>query len=396
MITQAVVLVGGLGTRLGSHTRDTPKPLLDVGGRPFLSWLVDELRRHGLSDILLLAGFKAERIIEALGDAPDIRIIVEPEPLGTGGALRFAADHLAERFFFLNGDSLFDLNLWDLASAAPEAEATLAVRPLADVSRYGPVVLEGSRIVRFDERPEAPGPGLINGGVGVFSRHVVERIAPGVATSIERDIYPLIAAEGLLAGRSYDRPFIDIGVPEDFDRAQAFVPARLTRGAVIFDRDGVLNEEIDYAHRPDQIRWVEGAIDAIKAVNDAGLFAFVATNQAGVAHGYYGESDVVALHRWMSETMAAGGAHVDAFVYSPYHPTGAVEAYRRDADCRKPRPGMILDLLDRFPVIPSRTVMIGDRPTDVGAARAAGIEGVLFEGGNLLDAIEPIVERLRA
>jgi D-glycero-D-manno-heptose 1,7-bisphosphate phosphatase len=164
---------------------------------------------------------------------------------------------------------------------------------------------------------------------------------------------------------------------------------------VIFDRDGVLNEDVAYAYRPDQIRWVEGAMAAVRAVNDAGLYAFVATNQSGVARGYYTEADVVALHDWMNAELGRlAGAHIDAFVYSPFHPEGALEAYRRDSACRKPKPGMILELLARFPVDPARTVMIGDNHTDVAAALAAGVEGFLFEGGSVLAALAPVLPRL--
>ncbi len=161
------------------------------------------------------------------------------------------------------------------------------------------------------------------------------------------------------------------------------------RGAVIFDRDGVLNEDVAYAHRPDQIRWIEGAMSAVRAVNSAGLFAFVATNQSGVARGLYTEADVVGLHDWMNGELARFGARIDAFVYSPYHPDGVVEAYRRASPCRKPGPGMILELMARFPVDPARTLMIGDQPTDVEAAGAAGVEGLLFSGGSVLAAITP-------
>ena len=166
------------------------------------------------------------------------------------------------------------------------------------------------------------------------------------------------------------------------------------RGAVIFDRDGVLNEEVNYAYRPDQIRWIEGAMEAVKAVNDLGLFAFVATNQAGVAHGYYTESDVRALHDWMAAEFARAGARIDAFVYSPYHPEGTVQAYRRQSDCRKPGPGMIRDLLSRFPVDPARSVMIGDKTSDVEAAEAAGVEGLLYEGGSVLERLRPALARI--
>lgn len=168
------------------------------------------------------------------------------------------------------------------------------------------------------------------------------------------------------------------------------------RGAVIFDRDGVLNEEVGFAHRPDQIVWMPGAQAAVKAVNAAGLFAFVATNQSGVARGLYTEADVVALHDWMNGQLAEAGAHIDAFVYSPYHPEAPLEAYRRDSDCRKPGPGLIRQLLAIWPVDPSRTCLIGDRETDMAAARAAGISSVLFTGGDLNDIVASVIARLTA
>jgi D-glycero-D-manno-heptose 1,7-bisphosphate phosphatase len=149
----------------------------------------------------------------------------------------------------------------------------------------------------------------------------------------------------------------------------------------------VLNHDVAYAHRPDQITWVKGAKEAVRAVNDAGMFAFVATNQAGVARGYYGEADVQSLHRWMNEELAKVGAHIDAFEYSPYHPEGVVQEYSRTSECRKPGPGMLNRLLARRDVIREASFMIGDKSTDIAAAEAAGIQGVLFDGVDLLKIV---------
>ncbi|HTI67621.1 MAG TPA: HAD family hydrolase [Caulobacteraceae bacterium] len=160
-------------------------------------------------------------------------------------------------------------------------------------------------------------------------------------------------------------------------------------GAVIFDRDGVLNRDVGYAHRPDQIAWIEGAAEAVRAVNDAGLLALVATNQSGVARGFYGEADVRALHEWMAAELAAQGARIDGFVYCADHPDAA-------SDRRKPAPGMILELIARFGLDPARTVMIGDKESDLQAAQAAGIGGLLFEGGSLSACVAPLVARIAA
>ena len=160
-----------------------------------------------------------------------------------------------------------------------------------------------------------------------------------------------------------------------------------SRAAVIFDRDGVLNVDVGYAYRPDQIIWVPGAIEAVKMVNEAGLYAFVATNQSGVARGYYTEDDVQRLHSWMNEQMARNGAHIDAFEYSPFHPEGIVPGYAQESDCRKPGPGMLDKLLCRPGVIRDASFMVGDKLSDMQAAHAAGIEGLLFDNTNLLKLI---------
>jgi len=220
------VLVGGLGSRLGPLTASTPKPLLEVGGRPFLRWLVDELRRQGLRQILLLAGFGAEVLAaEFRGDA-DVAISIEPAPLGTGGALRLAAAQLDDAFLLLNGDSLFDIDYGALSASLGAGEAVLALRQVRDVARYGVASVAAGRVTAFRSNGLG-GAGLINGGVACLRRTVLTRIAPGRSVSIEAEIYPVLAAEGQLRGRVFDAPFIDIGTPQDFTRGQSFVPQLL-------------------------------------------------------------------------------------------------------------------------------------------------------------------------
>ena len=166
----------------------------------------------------------------------------------------------------------------------------------------------------------------------------------------------------------------------------------MKKPAIFFDRDGVLNEDSGYVFEAGTLTWVDGAHAAVKAANDAGYFVFVITNQSGVARGFYEESHVEALHAWMAEDLAKIGAHIDAFEYCPYHPEAPIERYRQASHRRKPAPGMITDLLDRFPVDVSRSILIGDKPTDLEAARAAGIKGYLFQGNNLEQFLRSILE----
>ncbi|MCK1716143.1 MULTISPECIES: HAD family hydrolase [unclassified Bradyrhizobium] len=163
------------------------------------------------------------------------------------------------------------------------------------------------------------------------------------------------------------------------------------RPAVFFDRDGVLNEDDGYAFDPAKIRWVEGAEQAVKAVNDAGYFAFVVTNQSGIARGLYEERHVRNLHEWMSHELAIVGAHIDAFEFCPHHPDAQIARYRVLCSCRKPQPGMINALLERYPVNISDSFLIGDKQSDLDAAKAAGLAAYLFDGTNLQAFILPLL-----
>lgn len=152
---------------------------------------------------------------------------------------------------------------------------------------------------------------------------------------------------------------------------------------VFFDRDGVLNEDVDYAYRIDQIAWVKGAFAAVRRLNRLGYRAVVVTNQSGVGRGFYTEEDVRLLHVEMARIMAENGARIDAIYYAPYHPEATVAAYRIDHEDRKPRPGMLLKALLAFPTDTQRSFLIGDRSTDIEAAKAAGVAGFRFKGGDL-------------
>ena len=171
------------------------------------------------------------------------------------------------------------------------------------------------------------------------------------------------------------------------------MPETRPRPAAFLDRDGVLNVDTGYVHRPDQFQWIPGAQAAIKRLNQAGYLVFVISNQAGVARGLFSEDDVQALHRWIAGEIEAAGARIDAFEYCPDHPEAKVERYRRESSRRKPAPGMILDCMARFAVDRTQSFLIGDKDIDMQAAAAAGIAGYRFEGPNLLDFVARVLAR---
>ncbi len=168
------------------------------------------------------------------------------------------------------------------------------------------------------------------------------------------------------------------------------------RPAAFLDRDGVLNHDVGYAHRPGQIVWMDGAMAAVRRLNRAGYMVFVVTNQAGIARGLYAAGDVECLHRWMADRLAEHGAHVDDWRYCPYHPDPQADRFAGFAGWRKPAPGMLVDLMRHWPVRPDRSFLIGDRDTDIAAAAAAGIAGHLFRGGDLDGFVATLIEAAEA
>ena len=387
-VRQACILVGGKGTRLGDLTRELPKPLIEIAENiAFLDVVIGQIARQGFNDIVLLAGYLGD-LVRARYEGRSfglarVRVIVEPEPRATGGALVGAREIIAPHFLLLNGDTFFDINLRALVLAcATDQEALIALHRVSDASRYGSVLLDGDRVVRFLEKGQGAGPALISAGTYLLRASVIDRIR-SLPCSIESDIFPILAQEGRLYGQACEGYFIDIGLPETLQQARRELSAITHRPAVFLDRDGVLNADHGYLHRPDQVDWIPGAQDSVRRLNDLGYCVVVVTNQAGVGHGYYDEEAVHSLHAWMQDQLAAKGAFIDAFYYCPYHPQARVKKFRRQHIDRKPEPGMILRALSDLHIDRQRSFLIGDKKIDVEAARRAGIRGFLFTGGNL-------------
>ena len=224
----ALILAGGLGTRLQSALSDRPKVLAPVAGRPFLSYLMDQLISSGFGHVILCTGYRGEQVKEAFGDnynGLDIQYSQEPDPLGTGGALRYGLPLIVtDSAFVTNGDSYVNVNLRDFLAwhFENDLQVSLVLAYVSNTSRYGRVeVKEDGRIVKFDEKGASHGPGWVNAGVYVFNRSLIKSIPSGQSFSLEREFFPFLISKGLYGFES-ESAFIDIGTTESYALAEEF------------------------------------------------------------------------------------------------------------------------------------------------------------------------------
>jgi mannose-1-phosphate guanylyltransferase len=244
----AVLLVGGAGTRLRPLTEWLPKPMLPIANRPFLEHQIDHLREHGIDRVILSCGYLPGPIRDHFGDR--LSYAVEPEPLGTGGAIRFAAEGIGETFLVCNGDVLTDLDVGELVRRHREwgAAATIALHRVADPSAYGLVrTAEGGRVTAFVEKPP-PGEAdvdTINAGTYVLEPGVLELIEPGRAVSVEREVFPLLIGHGLHAVTGSGR-WRDIGTPDSYLAAnlEMMPPGGITDPLARIDATATVTESV--------------------------------------------------------------------------------------------------------------------------------------------------------
>jgi D-glycero-alpha-D-manno-heptose 1-phosphate guanylyltransferase len=228
----AVLLVGGMGTRLQSILPSTPKPLAPVGKVPFLQLLVLQLRSQGIRRVVMCTGHRANQIEEEFGDGHNCDVAIEysreSRPLGTAGALKFAERYLSKDsdFLVMNGDSFLELDFLEFIRFHRQHGGlmSMAVRRVTDAARYGTVQVDTrNRVAGFCEKTESHAPGIVNGGVYLFHRDILEHLPAG-PSSLEQDVFPLLLERGIYALEQHGM-FIDIGTPEDYARAQALYEA---------------------------------------------------------------------------------------------------------------------------------------------------------------------------
>lgn len=391
-----VILAGGLGVRLKHILSNRQKAMALVSGRPFLDYILTDLSNKGFRRAIIAVSYLADQVREFYGDRfgeMELKYSVEDVPLGTGGAL-LKASKLCEgdRFFAVNGDTYFnvDYNLIREKHIEQSAEITLAGKEKPNFKRHGTVVFDSDGIItEFAEKSFAER-GYINGGIYLINKSVFNESYPE-KFSFETDILQTLKKKTVCV--PFDGYFIDIGVPQDYFRAQTEIPMLFGKRrfkAAFLDRDGVICMEKHHLYRCEDFEFIEGTPEAIETLREKGYLIVVITNQAGVAKGLYTESDVEKLHGYMKELLK-DRTFIDAIYYCPYHPEGTVTEYRMKSLMRKPDIGMIEKAVSDFAlkgieIDLSGSIIVGDTENDIktGINAAIGTK-VLVRSGHGID-----------
>jgi len=365
---QAVILCGGLGARLRGAVKDLPKSMAPLDGKPFLHYIVQQLKQNGFTKFLLLTGYKAESIERYF---PDCDFSREAAPLGTGGALFNAFPKLEKEFLLLNGDTFFDVDYKLLLNFVKKRQlaACLALRAAQDIRRYGYVELTGDfKVKNFGEKTSLPNDladGYINGGIYYFRKSILTKkymSCRGKKLSLEKEILPELAQKRMLYGLPLGGKFIDIGIPDDYQRAQTEIPrwlAQTPRPALFIDRDGTIIEDTGYVHGKN-LRFYTDTLELVKKYQQKNYLIIIVSNQSGIARGKFTAAEAELTNKVIYEKYLAEGIKIAKIIYCPYHPEGTVKKYKKRSIFRKPEAGMILSACEQFKIDIAQSLMYGD------------------------------------
>ncbi len=417
MKKQVVIIAGGKGTRIASVAADIPKSMIPVAGKPVVEYQIELAKRYGFTDVLFLIGHLGEQIVDYFGNGEKWGVHIdyyqEPAPLGTAGALPQVMDKLEETFFVFYGDTIMDIDMqamWEYHQAQ-QADITLFLHPNdhpfdSDLVKVGADGLVDSFIFKPHDDLTAYR-NLVNAALYVMNRSCVQHIPEGKC-AMEKEFFPrLLAVDKRLAAYVSPEYIKDMGTPDRWEHVMGDVLSgkvgrlnrKNTRPAVFLDRDGVICKEVDLLHRVEQMELIDGAAEAIRKINQAGYLAIVVTNQPVIARNLCSLEELQEIHNRMETLLGEQHAYLDAIYFCPHHPDkGYPEEwveYKIDCNCRKPKPGMLLQAQKDFNIDMQASYMIGDRKQDIAAGEAAHVgQSVLVDtnrAGALLEAVTQLL-----
>ena len=430
---KVVIMAGGKGTRIASVKSDVPKPMIPICGKPILEWQIENLKACGLTDITLVIGYLGHVIKDYFGDGEKfgvkISYFVEDSPLGTAGAL-FKMPELTEDFLLLCGDVILDVDFnrfiefhkknhaWASLMAHPNGhpyDSSLLVTEVLPPQVPGGNPVDTHRVVKWMAKEDVRlyYKNRVNAGIEIISpvllketmKHFVPR-HPETPDKIDLDrdvLKPNIPSGKIFA---YDTPeyIKDMGTPDRYyevekDLQTGKVKARNLKNkqkAIFLDRDGTINKYVGFLTKPEQFELLPGVAEAIKMINKSGYLAIVVTNQPVIARGDCTWEELQLIHDKMETELGKEGAFLDAIYICPHHKDKGFEGerpeYKFDCNCRKPKPGLLLQAAKDFNIDLSKSIMIGDSEIDIEAGKNAGISNSFLLTNDSPFAVDGFIE----
>ncbi len=399
---KTVIMAGGKGTRISSVASDIPKPMIRIGDMPVLEHEIMCLRDQGFSDFIITVSHLGHIIMDYFGDGRkvspatgepfDVHIdyYIEEQPLGNAGALFQMKDKLTEDFLLLNADAMFDIDFNRFVAYHKQKGGlvTLFTHPNSHPYDSGLIISDEDGAVKQWLTKEEDRPkyyrNRVNAGLHIISPRVLACEIMTSKIDLDRQILKPLAGTGKMY--VYDSPEYvkDMGTPERYkavcnDFENGTVQAKNLRRkqrAIFLDRDGTINKYVDFLRNIDDFDLIDGVSDAIRAINNSGYLAIVVTNQPVIARGEVTFGELDEIHNKMETLLGYDGAYLDGIYFCPHHPhkgyDGEVPELKIDCDCRKPKPGMLLQAAEEFNIDLSLSWMIGDSENDILAGKAAG------------------------
>lgn len=436
---KTIIMAGGKGTRISEKFPDIPKPLIPIDNIPVLEREICSLRDQGFKEIILTVSYLHEKIEDYFGDGSrfnvDIKYFVEETPLGNAGALFKLREQLGgDPFLLLNADVVFDVDFNRMIDfhKAHNALVTIFTHPNSHPYDSGLIIANENNVVdkwltKEDIKPKYY-KNKVNAGLHVITPAVLDKLdinpeligklgKNGKITKIDLDRHILIPMCGTNTMYCYDSPEYvkDMGTVGRYkavcrDYKNGVVSAKNLSNkqkAIFLDRDGTINKYVGFLRNINEFELIDGVDKAIRKINESGYLAIVVTNQPVIARGEMNISQLKEIHKKLETELGIEGAYIDALYCCPHHPNkgykGEVVEFKIDCDCRKPKPGMLLEAAQKYNIDLKQSWMIGDGVNDILAGVNAGCKTVLLaeevqEYGqnytfkNLLDAVNYIIQ----
>jgi len=424
---KTIIMAGGKGTRLSSISKNTPKPMVLVNGKPILEWQIDNLRKCGLTDITIVVGYLSKVIQDYFGDGSkfgvNINYFVEEHPLGTAGSLFKLG--LNNEFILMCGDLItnvdfdkfvdFHRNNNALATLMTHPnnhpfDSSIVVTEILQPQEIGEIPYDSHRVINWIGCNEKRSyyKNKVNSGIEIISPLLLNSIINvNEVVDLDKDILkPNVSTGKIFSYNTYEY-IKDAGIVDrlkeaenDFKTNKVYLRnSRNKQKAFFLDRDGVINKHVGYLTNPNQLEIIKGVPEAIKLINESEYLAIILTNQPVIARGDCSWEELIKIHNKLETELGEYGVFIDGLYVCPHHPDkgfiGERSEYKFDCECRKPKNGMLLKAAEDFNIDISQSIMIGDSEIDIKCGETSGCKKNILIKKNAEYSLLEVVKNIK-